>query len=157
MIIALSKSLKKKIVILINSLIFLFCLGCASPDISITRNRRFDVSQIHSIAFLPFSGKVGECAQEANKALKAALLDYFKTRNIKVDSFISGSICECRYYNPNIGNGLVLLTINIYDAETGELQAKIDGKKSAKSYDTGSISQVTGEIVNAMLTTSRFY
>jgi len=192
MIIALSKSLKNKIVILINSLIFLFCLGCVSPDISITRDRRFDVSQIRSIAFLPFSGRVGECAQEANKALKATLLDYFRTRNIKViqispewikampeladvkeaslenkapevgrifevDSFISGSICECRYYNPNIGNGLVLLTINIYDAETGELLAKIDGKKSAKSYDTGSISQVTGEIVNAMLTTSRFY
>lgn len=192
MIIALSKSLKKKIVLLIKSLTILFCVGCVSPDISIKSDRRFDVSQIHSIAFLPFTGKVGDCAQEANKALKAALLDYFKTRNIKVvqvspewikampeladvkeasledkateigrifevDSFISGSICECRYYNPNIGNGLVLLTVNIYDAETGELLAQIDGKKSARSYDTGSISQMTGEIVNAMLTTSKFY
>lgn len=192
MIIALSKSLKQKIVIFVNSLIILFCTGCVSPDISITRNRRIDFSQIHSIAFLPFSGNVGDCAQEANKALEAALLDYFKTRNIKVvqvspewvkampeladvkeaslenkvpevgrifnvDSFISGSICECRYYNPNIGNGLVLLTVNIYDAETGELLAQIDGKKSAKSYDTGSIRQMTGEIVNAMLTPSKFY
>ncbi len=175
-----------------NMLTLLFAItliGCLLSDVSITGDRPFNVSRIKSIAFLPFSGRVTDCAHEANKALESTLINYFKTRKIKVvkvspewvrampelvdatgvlsedkaleigrifevDSFISGSISECQYYNPNIGDGLVFLTITIYDTETGDILAQIDGKKIAKSYDSASISLMTGEIVNAIFTKS---
>ncbi len=190
---AIHKSSGKKISVLVKNvpaiLFAITLIGCILSDVSITGDRPFNVSQIKSIAFLPFSGRVTDCAHEANKALESTLINYFKTRNIKVvqippewirampelvdatgvlkedkaleigkifdvDSFISGSISECHYYNPNIGNGLVFLTVKIYDTGTGDVLAKIDGKNIAKSYDSASISQMTGEIVNAMFTKS---
>lgn len=191
---AMNKPPGKKISVPANYMLALLLAltlsGCLFSDVLITGDRPFNVSQIKSIAFLPFSGRVTDCADEVNKALEATLINYFKTRNIKVvrippewvrampelvdatgvlkedkaleigkifevDSFISGSISECHYYNPNIGDGLVFLTIKIYDTETGDVLAQIDGKKIAKSYDAASISQMTGEIVNAMFTKSR--
>ena len=191
---AINKPPGEKISVLVNyMMIILFAItlsGCLLSDVLITGDRPFNVSQIKSIAFLPFSGRVTDCAHEANKALESTLINYFKTMNIKVvkvppewvrampelvdatgvlkegkaleigkifevDSFISGSISECHYYNPNIGDGLVFLTVKIYDTATGDVLAQIDGKKIAKSYDSASIGQMTGEIVNAMFTKSR--
>lgn len=193
---AIRMSLEEKRLIFISQitafLLAFTATGCVTSDIYINRDRSFDVSQIRSIAFLHLSKDINDCAKKANKALKSTLLNYFKTRNIKVvevppewvhaiqdfskvtgefnkkkareigkifeaDSIISGSISECNYYNPNVGDGLVKLTVKIYDTNTGDMLTKIDGKKIAKSYDSGSISQMTSEVVNAMFTESRFY
>jgi hypothetical protein len=66
----------------------------------------------------------------------------------EVDAFISGSISQCYYYRPEIGEGMVYLTLKIYDGISGDLLLQITGQKTVET-SSGSISRMTIEIVDS--------
>ena len=82
----------------------------------------------------------------------AGILTKEKARQIgelfEVDAFISGSISQCHYFRPEIGEGMVFLNIKIYDGISGDLLLQITGQKTVET-SSGSISRMTVEIVDS--------
>jgi hypothetical protein len=70
-------------------------------------------------------------------------------KDSQADALISGSISQCHYFNSDVGEGSVFLTVKIYDGKTGYLLLVVNGKKITET-GSESINQMTIEIVNTM-------